>query len=464
VIDQLRTTQQDFEWRQLWSRLIFIAMCAFVVVTLSACWGGGSSSDDDDDGGDDGGDPPVTVPAPGAPTNLTAVRTPDQILSATLGWSAPLEGSGGDPDSYEVYRTQTDPAVAEIVDEENLVISIPAVDGQADYQYVDNAGVLPGDNWWVVSAKNAGGETPSEVAGPVDIKGPPSGGGDEGYGNNFAAAMIFADGIGIAGDTITGTWTNVLADVDVNTGLRPKAEEKTALAALPTPVINLPHLDDTTIYTVGGIDYYKQQTASTWQGMWVDGSGSLAPHSVTGKWGDNLISQRLTEDSVIRVEMVLTENIAAMPMESYWMLSLYGEKRNEIYGTDGTTYDNPTAFVFAANAHLTIEKLDGSGNRDGNPLYDQTLWLGDGPGFLAGEVNVAGNFTYGFVWNLKDSDLAAAGITTGKTGTWRITFSLDPTSPKGTLDNTDIVSVANGVLVPAPNGNGDAAQIDIVVR
>jgi len=102
--------------------------------------------------------------------------------------------------------------------------------------------------------------------------------------------------------------------------------------------------------------------------------------------------------------------------------------------------------VFASNAHLKIQKLDGSGNPDGNPLYDQTLWLGDGPGYLAGEVSVAGNFTYGFVWNLKN-EVLPPDITTGKTGTWRLTFSLDATSPKGTSNNTFIDTVTNGVRV-----------------
>ena len=421
-------------WRRITSVLSMFAISALLAFAMTGCH---SSDDDDDD------DDIVILPdPPGAPTNFTAVRTSDAVLSATLTWSVPA--SGGDPSSYEIYRTTTDPAVAEIVDDANLVNSIPAVAGKTNYEYVDNAGVARGDNWWVVSAKNAGGETPSTVEGPLFLPGPPGGVGEEGFGNNFAAAMIFADDIGIGGASIAGSsWTDDLTLIDTNTGLRPSAGEVTDLLA--ASVSNLPYLDPTTTYTVDGIDYYKQQSVSTWQGKWENAGG--VDQNVTGKWGDNLISQRLTTASVIRIEMVLSKDLAPATMDpSYWMLSLYGTRENEIYGTDGTTYENPTAFVFAANAHLKIQKLDGNGLPDGNPLYDQTLWEGDGPGFLAGEVNVAGNFTYGFVWNLKN-EVLPADITTGKAGTWRITFSLDGMSPVGTSNNTFIDSVANGVRV-----------------
>jgi hypothetical protein len=38
-------------------------------------------------------------------------------------------------------------------------------------------------------------------------------------------------------------------------------------------------------------------------------------------------------------------------------------------------------------------------------------------------------------------------VTTGKAGTYRLTFSLDATSPKGTSNNTYIDSVSNGTRV-----------------
>jgi len=410
-------TKLQARWRAFASTAVMMAM----TIVVGGCGGDGDG---------------ITVLAPGEPTNLKVERTPETTLSATVTWSAPA--SGGDPASYEIYRSTTAGSVFQAV---NHLISIPAVAGQVTpYAFIDNAGLTPVDTYWVVSAKNDGGETPTPEVLYKPIGSPSGGGGDEGYGNNFSAALVFADDVGIGGATITGSWTSDLATIDVNTGLRPVVEQVTTLLAATPAVTTLPYLDPATTFLSGGVTYYKQQTGSTWQGQWVKGK-TEAQH-VTAKWGDNLISQRFTSNSVIRIEMVLSKALAA-PMTSYTMKSLYGAQRNEIYGTDGTTYDNLSAFVFAANARLKIQKMDGATNP---VLYDQALWEGDGPNFLAGEVNVAGNFTYGFVWMLNQQVLPPAIPT--KTGTWRITFSLAPNAPApvGTPNNTFIDTATNGVL------------------
>lgn len=424
------------------------ATLAASVLMASAITGCGDSSD---------GTSGTTVVAPDAPTGLTVVRTPETTLSATVTWSAAATGTV--PDSFEIYRSTTSgtaflPA--------NHVISIPAVAGQATpYTFIDNAGLTPVDTYWAVSAKNAGGETASAEVMYKPI-GPPGGTGDTGYGNNFASAIIFADNIGIGNAVITGAWTppGVLfttTPIDYNTGLRPLSNELADLTALTVPVIvtSLPYLDPNSAFLLGGVTYYKQQTPSIWQGEWA--LGASTQQVVSAKWGDNLISQSLSANSQIRVEMVLSKPLTTA-MKSYTMKSLYGARENEIQGTDGTTYDNLTAFVFAANAHLKIEKLDAGGTPIVPPLYDQTLWMGDGPGFLAGEVNVSGNFTYGFVWNLKNQ-VMPDGVP--KTGTWRLTFSLDPNSPapNNAPNNTVIDTATNGVL-----DSSTQVHIDIVVQ
>ena len=372
-----------------------------------------------------------SVEAPGPPTSFSVVRTPETTLSVTLAWSSPA--AGGSTESYEIYRSTT--AGAAYLPENHLV-SLPAVPGKTTpYTFVDNAGLIPRvETYWVVSAKNTGGETPTSEVAYTPIGG--VGGGDTAFGNNFAAALIFADNKGIGGADITGAWTTTLAGIDVATGLRPTAEEIAALQAQTPAVIELPYLDPTTDYLLGTTVYYKQKTISTWQGEWQLGASEL--QHVTASWGDNLISQRLTASSIIRIEMVLSKALdPAAPMTSYVMQSLYGTRENEVQGTDGTTYENTTAFVFATNARLKIEKLDGQGGGVvGGPLYDQGLWEGDGPGFLAGEVNVSGNFTYGFVWNLGKQVLPPD--IPSKTGWWRLTFSL----PAPT--NTVIDTAANG--------------------
>jgi hypothetical protein len=447
--DSIRFNAEQSGWRRILQILSLFAVSAFLASAISGCGGSNNNNDDDD----------VIVDPPEAPTGFTVIRTPETVLSATLGWTAPL--TGGDPSSFEIYRSTT---VGTAFQDANQVISIPAVAGKTDYTFVDNTGLTPVETYWVVSAKNAGGEAPTAEVMFKPI-GPPPGGGDEGFGNNFAAAMIFADNIGIGGEATIGTWTTDLTSIDrtlgTGTGLRPTVEDLVYLDSLtPTPTL-LPYLDPATTYTLDNVTYYKQKTPSTWQGQWEDGAAT--PQNVTAKWGDNLISQRLTTNSVIRIEMVLSKALTT-PMTSYWMESLYGTKENEVYGTDGTTEDTFSAFVFASNARLKIQKLDGSGNTDGPTLYDQTLWNGDGPGFLAGEINVAGNFTYGFVWNLKNETLPP-GITTGKAGTWRITFILDPDNSTAgkpvpaASNNTFIDTAVNGVRV-----SNTEAYIDIVVQ
>ena len=381
----------------------------------------------------------IPVIAAGAPVNVGVIRTPETTLSATLSWNKPGTGT---PTSYEIYRAMT---AGTAYNPANLVASVPA----GTYQYVDNSGLLGNTTYyWVVSAKNAGGETPSsEVS--LKVIGSPGGGGggDTGYGNNFAKALIFADGIGITGLTTSGTWTTDVASIDFNTGLRPLSTEVVGYTTLPI-------LRSADTYTLNDVTYYMQQTASTWQGEWLNGSGE--PQHVTAAWGDNLLSSNITSNSVLRIEMVLSKPVTTA-MTSYTMQSLYGSQEGEMQGTDGTTYANTTAFVFASNAHLVIEKLDTNGVPIVPALYDQTLWAGDGPGFLAGEINISGGFTYGFIWTLNSQTLPPE--IPSLVGTWRLTFKLDATSPKGTANNTVIDAVTNGVRF-----SDTEVYIDITVK
>ncbi len=400
------------------SRMAGMAGIALVASGLTACGGGSSSSTTSTA-------VPTTLAAPGVPTSFTVVGTQGQTLSATLTWAPPTSGAA--PTSYEIYRSTT---AGGAYSADNHLVSIPVVAGETSYSFVDNAGLSAVDTYWVISAKNSSGETPTAE---VSYKPVGPSGGDTSFGNNSSVPIIFADGYGISGLQITGAWSADLTSVDYNTGLRPLT------GLLPTTVTTLPYLDSADVYVLDGVSYYKQGTASTWQAQWANGAGTQ--QHVVATWGDNLSSQNLTSTSTIRVEVALSETLAT-PMTGYTMKSLYGTNIDEVQGTDGTTYDATSAFVFASNAHLTIQKLDASGNVV-YTAYDQTLWQGDGPGFIAGEVTVSGSFTYGFVWQMKNMTVPA-GVT--KDGTWRITFSLDNTSPVGTSNNTVIDSATNGVL------------------
>lgn len=414
------------------SRKFVSAATALLVILFGiiATGCGGSSSTTSTGGTLPPGEEPG-IEVPGTVENLNVEATIGAILSATVSWSEPT--TGGEASSYEIYRSTTSGTT---FSPENHLVSIPAVEGQSDYEFVDNAGLERNvETYWVVAAKNISGETPS-----IEVMYTPSGGAGgeiEGFGNNFSAAMIFADGYGITGLELEGEWSlteDDPEDWEFNTGFRPGATEE---------IPEFPYFDEDTTYELDGVVYYKQKTASTWQGEWRNGEEE--EQHVTAAWGDNLISQSLNSSSVIRIETVLTKDLGDDNMTSYTMKSLYGEKYNEIYGTDMTTYENNTAFVFATNARLTIQKLDDEGEPIEPALISQPLWTGDGPRHFTAEVNVAGNFTYGFVWNLGEEDLS--GLPYGKVGTWRITFSLDEEGPEPVEEenNTYIDSVTNGV-------------------
>jgi hypothetical protein len=303
----------------------------------------------------------------------------------------------------------------------------------------------------VVTAKNAGGETPSPVA-SAKPTGPPN---PVAYGNNFSAALIFADDIGITNLTLdpAKSWAAGTADVtaiDYNTGLRPLAAEVTAMLALTVPQTTLPYLP---VRSKINSSYYEQKSINTWQGEWA--KGKATPQDVTAKWGDNLTSASLSASSKIRIEMVLTKDVTATPMTAYPMLLLSGSGTNELQGTTGVAYPVTTAFVFATNARLIIQKFNGP-NLEA-PVVDQALFdplFPDGLNKLSGEIPVSGNFTYGFVWNPSTSGSNA--------GTYRVTFKLDPISLFGVgnpANNTFMKWATNGVLV-----SDTEAYIDINVK
>ena len=418
-ITQLSSGQGD--WRRLLSIAATLMVTMVIAFAMTGCGGGGSSTA-----------VPV-VAAPGAPTALTATAGENVV---DLQWSPPaVSSTTGLPDSYEIYRSDVATTAAGIVNSTNLVASMPVVSGMLT-SYTDTG--LPGTVTYnyVVTAKNAGGETPSNVASarPTGSPNPIA------YGNNFSAALIFADNIGITNLKLdpAKSWAAGTADVtqiDTNTGLRPLVSEIPAISAVQSTLPYLP--------TPSKINpsYFEQKSKNTWQGEWAAASGV---QDVTAKWGDNLTgTASLSSGAKIRIEMVLTKDVTATPMTAYTMKLLSGSGINELWGTDGTTYSATTAFVMATNAHLMIQKFNGTALEA--PIVDQALFnpaYPDGLNKLSAEIPVSGNFTYGFVW-----DPSALGATAGK---YRLTFLLDPFSEYGTgnpPNNTHIQSATNGVYV-----------------
>lgn len=414
-------------WQRFVTGVAAFAVASVTALSLSAC--GGSSSTT-----------PVnpTVAAPGEPTAFS-VTGGENV--ATLQWSPPVaSATTGEPDSYEIYRSTTEPvSAADLVNPANLVESVPAVAGQTAYSYT--ALNLEGGNathYFVVAAKNAGGETPSVVASD-QVTGPPK---PQTYGNNFSAALIFADDIGITNVALdpAKTWTFDVTAIDYNTGLRPLQAEVTAMGALTPPQTTLPYL---TVKSKIDDLYYEQKSINTWQGQWV--KGKTEQQNVTAKWGDNLVSATLSAGSKVRIEMVLTKDVTASPMTVYPMKLLSGSGTTELQGTTGEATTTNIAFVFATNARLQIHKLDASGNPI-LPAVDDQAWfdtsIPDGLNKLSAEIPVSGNFTYGYVW-----DPASKGATAGK---YRLTFKLDDNSAFGVgnpANNTFMKTATNGVRV-----------------
>lgn len=411
-------------WQKFVSGLVLFVVASLTALSFSGCGGSSSSGD-------------ALPAAPAAPTALT-VTGGENV--ATLQWSPPaVSATVGLPTTYEIYRSDTATTAETVFVSTNFVVSIPVDPALTIHSYTDMG--LPGATTYnyVVTAKNAGGETPSAVAGD-QVSGPPK---PVVAGNNFSAALIFADDIGITNLALdpakSWTITDVTA-IDYNTGLRPLASEVTAMLALPTPQTTLPYLP-----VASKIDplYYEQKSINTWQGEWAKGKSTQ--QEVTAKWGDNLSSASLSASAKIRIEMALTKDVSATPMKAYTMKLLSGSGTTELQGTNGVTVDATTAFVMATNARLTLQKLDDAGVPTGALIVNQALFdpaFPDGLNKLSGEIPVSGNFTYGFVW-----DPASQGATAGK---YRVSFKLDPTSAFGTgnpANNTFMKTATNGVRV-----------------
>jgi len=412
-------------WQQFVSGLAMIAAASLTALSLSGC----SSSSSD---------AAATVAAPGAPTAFTATAGENVV---TLQWSPPASSAtAGLPVSYEIYRSETATTAATIVEPAYFVTTTPVVTGQTVYSFTNTALAGTTTYYFVVTAKNAGGETASPVA-SAKPTGPPN---PVVAGNNLSAALIFADDIGITNLALdpAKSWTLTPALIDYNTGLRPLSTE--TIAVLPS--LTVPSKIDPL--------YYEQKSINTWQGEWAKGGGAM--QHVTAKWGDNMTSASLSSSAKIRIEMALTKDLTGLtPMTAYTMKLLSGSGTNELQGTNGATYNPTTAFVMATNAHLVVQKFNGTAL--GDTVVDQALFdpaVPDGLNKLSGEIPVSGNFTYGFVW-----DPSGSGSTAGK---YRVTFKLDPTSLHGTgnpPNNTFIDTATNGVRV-----NENEVYIDIDVK
>ncbi|MGB3428344.1 MAG: fibronectin type III domain-containing protein, partial [Burkholderiaceae bacterium] len=163
-----------------------------------------------------------------------------------------------------------------------------------------------------------------EVTATVGTAGGGGGGETTGsFGNNLSFPVVFADGYGMAGAKISGSWPGIgpfatLPTFDVNTGLRPLSTE--VLTAFP-------YYQSSTAVAIAGVTYYPQATASTWQAEWRNNAAG-SQLEVIVDWGDALLSKSYTASSLVRIETVLKQDatIAGVTdtMTAYTMKLLSG--------------------------------------------------------------------------------------------------------------------------------------------
>lgn len=233
----------------------------------------------------------------------------------------------------------------------------------------------------------------------------PGGGGEETATNNLSFPVIWAGG-----------------DQLVIPGIYEKPELSKSV----------PYHDPETETT---IQVYPQgDPENTWQAQ---NEASLMPVEVDEiDWGDNLEAKSLTLGKPVRVETTLLKNLGlGEEMKGFKMVSLEGEKREEVFATTGEEYESEQATIYSACARLTIQRLlisredpylyllkwdAATGEWTGEELISPAVfnggaWAGgEGTGYSA-EVNGSGKAIYGYNW-----------LTSGlQAGDYRITFSFD---------------------------------------
>lgn len=416
-------------------------------------------------------------PPPPAPLGLTAIAPKDVIQVAVQWFDVTDYPTAAAPVAlrYNLYRG-TEPGLAGYYTDASRAtkfadVTAPFVDASVTrattYYYVVTA--------FVPAFPEVESAPSGEVSATTGRAGGPGGGddGETGFGNNLSFPLVFADGYGLTGLKITGSWPGAgpfttVPSFDYNTGARPLSTE--TLTAFPW-------LDSSTAVSIGGVTYYPQATASTWQAEWRSNADG-ATMDVIVDWGDALLARSYTPSSMIRIETALKQD-ASVPgitdtMTAYRMALLSGSGATELRGTDATTYASAERNVFALNARLRIEKIATDGGPD-TVIFDKAVYesLGEGEDghgsgssggapfatSYAAELNMAGQLVYGYNFRLG----SASGIA-DKRGQYRITFSLDPESTLGTVkvpNHVRMIGTLDGAATVAPDGLSTSVVITV---
>lgn len=287
--------------------------------------------------------------------------------------------------------------------------------------------------------------------------------------------------VGCSGDDVTGPVALTASDSETMF-----AAEETAGNNLSYPVIwsdgvnkvlrgtyGLPKFEGDFALVEGVPAYLQQDMLNEWQAQTQVPAGTPVDVSWID-WGDNLEARPWSETSIVRVEVVLIQDLLT-PMIGYEMLYVGGEGPDEMWGASAATYESTQATVYSGCARLTIQKIappefpaepvltwnSTLGQWEGDvtqPFFNGGVWdAADGMGAFSAEINVKGKVIYGFNWSVKRIGDGA--------GTYRLTFSLDPNTaiPLNTFfDTSQILGREIVEVEEADSGEpvGGVAEID----
>ncbi len=288
--------------------------------------------------------------------------------------------------------------------------------GGVHYYYTITAGGTSAEVGGMTSG-GSGGEAPVE----------------EGLGANSSVPILFAHPYGLAGEPIQDD-PGLLPWQRTGTGLRPRAGE-IVHDTLVFPLFREEDLRDPLDLTA---PVYEQRLPSTWQAFWdIYPAAATEPLDVKILWGGRLAPKVIKSRSgVIRVECSAIFDLPeGETLDAYEMKKTQefqqpgggGELILENFGTTTGTYEVSEMIVFSPNARLKIQKLADDAVTPVGPIFfegtlAQSYESGGGPLHFGSEMKAPGNFVYGYVWNLSQSDLSESEWS----GYWRITISFDP--------------------------------------
>jgi len=211
---------------------------------------------------------------------------------------------------------------------------------------------------------------------------------------------------------------------------------------------------------VGTCWYLQQDPANEWRAQSAQGNGQVHVNWID--WGDSLEARPWTTNSIVRVETVLYVNVNSDPMIGYEMRHISGLGMDEMWGTNGVTYNESLPTVYASDAQITVQYLGDEIPEvlEWNPLtntwspYEPYAVVMNEP--YSAEVNIKGKVINGCSWNVRTD-----GYDPGE-GYYRITMSFDNETTKTNFRDAQIMVTTEASSEGGEEPAGGVAAVDVV--